>query len=547
MSRLGNILVRHGLLKESDRRMIRRESGGHRGSFARSVLALGVAEEGELASLIVSETKFKQAPQDLGAAIQADALGSVPAAILQWLEVIPVTSRRGALVVAMVDPTDREVISQLEFFSGQRIIPVVASLSSIRFALSQNLLTSMDFGKSDFEEFLEHYTGRALKFNSKKTKEIKPEDSDSETLEWSSVSDESTSYSKSSDGGEPEGAFEPLTESSSDDDGVSLDSQTSDSDSLAGQANAEAVEVADVEASMMEAAHQDDREDDHQIGVDELPNIDSDKSHLESLHDDSPAADSTPNFDETEDEPVGVGLQGDGDELAGLSDEVAEPSTSDEALFAADDPSSDVSLDSFEDADGEQKIDALESAKGDSQGSSEPEDDLFSNDISEKQTPAVQYHAGIAILNRASLKISMDPDFEAAFSHFSAAAANTGVSLGCVVKVKDGSPYDVRVWGAKVGEDVLVTTAMGGACFSQPLERILESAHWPALDKILTPEAFGQMRKISDETGNKMTHGFVKKAPYGFLLCIGSFVEQSDHEGLRSSLGSLMGALATKG
>lgn len=164
MSKLGTLLVREGLLTESDRRMIHRESGTHRGSFARSVLALGVLDEHELAALFAAKTSYRIAPKNLAAEIQEDAMGLIPAHILTWLDVIPVRKANGVLYVAMTDPTDKQVLSQLEFFSGMIIKPIIASFSLIRAALKEHLSSHLDFGRSEFEDFLKNHSVSATQF-----------------------------------------------------------------------------------------------------------------------------------------------------------------------------------------------------------------------------------------------------------------------------------------------------------------------------------------------------------------------------------------------
>lgn len=164
MSKLGTLLVREGLLSESDRRMIHRESGTHRGSFARSILALGVLDEHELAALFAAKTSYRIAPKNLVAEIQEDAMGLIPAHILTWLDVIPVRKANGVLYVAMTDPTDQQVLSQLEFFSGMIIKPIIASFSLIRAALKEHLSSHLDFGKSEFEDFLKNHSVSATQF-----------------------------------------------------------------------------------------------------------------------------------------------------------------------------------------------------------------------------------------------------------------------------------------------------------------------------------------------------------------------------------------------
>lgn len=164
MSKLGSLLVREGLLTEPDRRMIHRESGTHRGSFARSILALGVIDEYELAALFAAKTSYRIASKNLSDELQDDVLGLIPAHILNWLDVLPLKRSNGVLQVAMTDPTDREVIAQLEFFSGMIIKPVIASFSTIHRALNKHLGTHQDFGRSEFEEFLKNHSVSATKF-----------------------------------------------------------------------------------------------------------------------------------------------------------------------------------------------------------------------------------------------------------------------------------------------------------------------------------------------------------------------------------------------
>lgn len=164
MSKLGSLLVREGLLSEADRRMIHRESGTHRGSFARSILALGVLDEDELAALFAAKTAYRIAPKNLAGEIQSDAMGLIPPHVLTWLDVIPVRKANGVLYVAMTDPTDREVIAQLEFFSGMIIKPIIASFSLIGTALKEHLASHVDFGRSEFEDFVKNHSVSATKF-----------------------------------------------------------------------------------------------------------------------------------------------------------------------------------------------------------------------------------------------------------------------------------------------------------------------------------------------------------------------------------------------
>jgi hypothetical protein len=131
MSRLGDFLMQEGLLSASDRRLIRRESVSHNGSFARSILAIGILSEEELSSLLAAKTSFRRALKDIVHEIDPDMEQLVPAHILAWLEVLPLSVKEGVLSLAMVDPTDIDAANQVRFFTGLRVRPVIATRSEI--------------------------------------------------------------------------------------------------------------------------------------------------------------------------------------------------------------------------------------------------------------------------------------------------------------------------------------------------------------------------------------------------------------------------------
>ena len=153
MSRLGTFLVQEGILTASDRQVIKRESSALHGSFARSVLALGLLDEDELSALIASKTSFPLVAKDIFYEMDPDIANLVPLHILAWLEVLPLSKSEGSLRVAMVDPTDQDAISQLGFFTGLRIRPVIAKMSEISRGL-RKIGAPMNMGDSSFEGLL---------------------------------------------------------------------------------------------------------------------------------------------------------------------------------------------------------------------------------------------------------------------------------------------------------------------------------------------------------------------------------------------------------
>lgn len=218
MSKLGSLLVREGLLTESDRRTIRRESGTHRGSFARSVIALGILDEHELAALFASKTSYRIAPKNLSGEIERETLNLIPAHILTWLDVMPIRKANGVLFVAMVDPTDGEVISQLEFFSGMTIKPVVAPFSAIHEALKDHLTSRLEFGSSEFEEFLKNHSAHATKFAAGKVRKksavkARPVEENFGSSPESAFDSSGSAFDSDSEfGGDSQGGLEIMTE-----------------------------------------------------------------------------------------------------------------------------------------------------------------------------------------------------------------------------------------------------------------------------------------------------------------------------------------------
>jgi hypothetical protein len=153
MSRLGAFLVQEGILSAADRQMIKRESAAYHGSFARSVLAMGLLDEDELTALMASKTGCLQVAKDIMHDLDPAVATLVPLHVLAWLEVVPLSVNDGLLRLAMVDTTDQDAINQVRFFTGLRIKPMIAKLSEIHRAL-QRIGAPMDIGESGFEGLL---------------------------------------------------------------------------------------------------------------------------------------------------------------------------------------------------------------------------------------------------------------------------------------------------------------------------------------------------------------------------------------------------------
>ena len=161
-SKLGNMLVEDGLLSESDRRTIKRTCGTGGSAFARGILAMGLLDEDELAAYIAEHTSWKVAAKNLVDTVQAGAWGCVDRPLVEQLEVLPVRLAGDTLHVAMIDPLDLDTISQLEFFSGYKILPIIATMTQVRTGLLK-FLPDYEAAHSQLEVFLKNHSFTASK------------------------------------------------------------------------------------------------------------------------------------------------------------------------------------------------------------------------------------------------------------------------------------------------------------------------------------------------------------------------------------------------
>ena len=157
---LGRLLVKDGFMTELDRRTIKRSCGHDSAAFAKSILSIGLLDEDELAAFLAENTRYEIAPKNFLSNMQADALTSVDMHMLAHLEVIPLKITDKALTVAMVDPLDRTVTSQLEFFTGLEVKPIIAPLSQIHRGL-RTMIPHFEPPVTPLDKFLVNHASSA--------------------------------------------------------------------------------------------------------------------------------------------------------------------------------------------------------------------------------------------------------------------------------------------------------------------------------------------------------------------------------------------------
>jgi hypothetical protein len=130
-SGLGSLLVKEGFLTEQDRLTITKTCGQGSWAFAKSILAIGLLDEDELAAFFAERTRYQIAPKDFLNHLDQAAIQSVDRRLVSKLEVIPLKKDHGKITVGVVDPLDRSTLKQLEFFTGFEVDPVVIPLSQL--------------------------------------------------------------------------------------------------------------------------------------------------------------------------------------------------------------------------------------------------------------------------------------------------------------------------------------------------------------------------------------------------------------------------------
>jgi len=141
-NRLGEMLLEAGLIDQfqlESALSMQRNLGGRIGS---AIVKLGYLPEETILEFLESQSKFSRVSlQDLE--IPLALMTMLPADKMKHLLVVPIELRQSGqektLRVAMTDPTNQKLISDLQFATGCRVLPVLASEDEIRQALKNNL------------------------------------------------------------------------------------------------------------------------------------------------------------------------------------------------------------------------------------------------------------------------------------------------------------------------------------------------------------------------------------------------------------------------
>lgn len=159
--KLGEILRQAGIIDDFQLNSALSYQRHWGGRFGESLIRLGYISEEKLQSFLARQ--FELPRIDLaGRRVADDVLQYIPAAKARELNVIPVERRELSgtmqLVVAMTDPTNLTAIDSLQFLTGCRILPALASAESIGRAIERNYIAPVITQESldlSLEEILE--------------------------------------------------------------------------------------------------------------------------------------------------------------------------------------------------------------------------------------------------------------------------------------------------------------------------------------------------------------------------------------------------------
>ena len=133
---LGELLVRMGMITQrqlDEALKVQRQLGGKLGEV---LVTMGVLTQDDILKAL--SRKFNVPLIDLESfEIEDSVVKVIPSHFARRYHVMPVTKKRTTLTIAMADPTSVNTISDIKFFTGYHVEPVIASESAIARAIER--------------------------------------------------------------------------------------------------------------------------------------------------------------------------------------------------------------------------------------------------------------------------------------------------------------------------------------------------------------------------------------------------------------------------
>jgi hypothetical protein len=135
--RLGEYLVKAGKITEPQLSSALERQVTMGGRLGTNLIELGFLSENDLTQFLGKKLKIPSAQASDLDKIDLSLIQLIPRDLAQKYSLIPIKRDRTSLSVALLDPTDLEVLDELRFITGCVIKPFIASEARIRYALER--------------------------------------------------------------------------------------------------------------------------------------------------------------------------------------------------------------------------------------------------------------------------------------------------------------------------------------------------------------------------------------------------------------------------
>jgi hypothetical protein len=136
-SALGELLVRESLMTPAQLKTALEFQKSLGGDLRNIVVKLGYVKDSVLAGLVAQEENVSSSSEITAEVIDFEAVRTIPRAVLEKHQVVPLKGDGSALVLAMADPNDLRAVEEVQFLVNKPVEPAVATKAAIRKTLNQ--------------------------------------------------------------------------------------------------------------------------------------------------------------------------------------------------------------------------------------------------------------------------------------------------------------------------------------------------------------------------------------------------------------------------
>lgn len=135
--KLGELLVREGLVTEDDIEEALRYQVIYGGKLGTNLIEMGLVEEGDIAQVLSKKLGLPYAPPEKLQNLPRKLLDIIPREIAEKYNALPLARENKKLFLAMTDPTDLHAIDEIAFRTGYIVNPVLTPELRLTLALEQ--------------------------------------------------------------------------------------------------------------------------------------------------------------------------------------------------------------------------------------------------------------------------------------------------------------------------------------------------------------------------------------------------------------------------